>query len=547
MNLPANRILPVLIASALLVNLSGLFVPLMDPDAGNYASISKNMLLNHDYVNLIYQDADWLDKPHFPFWIAALSFKIFGVHDWAYKLPALVFMLMAGIYTWLMARRYYDEATAGWSVLVLFTSLHIVVSNTDVRAEPYLTGLLIAALYHFARAAEGRWPAHLLMACIYTACAVMAKGIFTLIPIGGAIVGHLLLKRLWKQLFHLKWLLAMILVAVFCLPELYCLWLQFDLHPEKEVFGTTGVSGIRFFLWDSQFGRFFNTGPIRGTGNKFFFLHTLLWAFLPWALLMYASLYKHFKALFFKNAEEVKEWFCFSGSLISLLLFSFSGFQLPHYTNIIFPFLAIISAHYIQEMIASQNRFWSWVQYLSAGLIPLSLVLLFFVFQPGLSAAAVICAVPLLLGVYWFKKQKDSLTAYHWSALSLMSAALFLNLVFYPALLQYQSGNLAAFYLNQNDPGAPLGRIANYFPSGEFYLQGHTYRTGMDSVIRGSFKKARYLFINEAEKRELENAKVDFTLIREYEAFHITKLNLRFINKASRKEAVEHDYLVQLR
>jgi len=544
---PAQKILQALIAAALIVNLSGLFVPLMDPDAGNYASISKNMVLSDDYVNLIYQDADWLDKPHFPFWMAALSFKIFGIYDWAYKLPALFFMLLTGVYTWLLARRYYDRTTAGWSVLILFTSLHIVVSNTDVRAEPYLSGLIIAGLYHFARATEGPWLRHLFIACIYSAFAVMSKGIFTLIPIGGAVAGHLLLKRDWKQIFHFKWLLALILVSVCCLPELYCLWQQFDLHPEKEVFGTTGVSGIRFFLWDSQFGRFFNTGPIRGTGNKFFFLHTLLWAFLPWALLMYAALYRHFVVLFRKKEAEVKEWFCFSGSIISLLLFSFSGFQLPHYTNIIFPFLAILTAHYMQEMIASGNRFWQWVQYLSAGLIPVFLVLLLFLFQPKLSLLSTVCLVPLLVGVFFVWKRRDALTAFRLSAISLMSGALFLNLIFYPALLQYQSGNLAAFYLNRHDPGAPLGRIGNYFPSGEFYLKGHSYRTTMDAVIQNRFKSARYLFINEAEKQELENAGMAMELIQKYEAFHITKLNLRFVNKSSRKEAVMHDYLVRLR
>ena len=36
----------------------------------------------------------------------------------------------------------------------------------------------------------------------------------------------------------------------------------------------TSVSGIRFFFWDSQFGRFFNTGPIKGSGDPFFYFHT---------------------------------------------------------------------------------------------------------------------------------------------------------------------------------------------------------------------------------------------------------------------------------
>lgn len=61
-----------------------------------------------------------------------------------------------------------------------------------------------------------------------------------------------------------------IILLIFISPELICLYIQFDSHPEKIVFGNTHVSGIRFFFWDSQFGRFFNTGPIKGKGDPFF-------------------------------------------------------------------------------------------------------------------------------------------------------------------------------------------------------------------------------------------------------------------------------------
>ncbi len=87
------------IALAVLVNFSGLFVPLMDPDAGVYASVSKNMLLRNNYWELHFQGNDWLDKPHFPFWITAFFFKLFGIHTWTYKLPGVLFVLLGAYYT----------------------------------------------------------------------------------------------------------------------------------------------------------------------------------------------------------------------------------------------------------------------------------------------------------------------------------------------------------------------------------------------------------------------------------------------------------------
>jgi 4-amino-4-deoxy-L-arabinose transferase-like glycosyltransferase len=63
---------------------------------------------------------DWLDKPHFPFWITAISFKLFGISNWSYKLPAIIFTLIGALYTWKFAIRLYaDKIIANWSVLDL--------------------------------------------------------------------------------------------------------------------------------------------------------------------------------------------------------------------------------------------------------------------------------------------------------------------------------------------------------------------------------------------------------------------------------------------
>lgn len=154
---------------------------------------------------------------------------------------------------------------------MLLCSLHFIASNNDVRAEPFLTGMIIAAVYHFSNSLKTFFSWHLVAATAFTAMAMMTKGPFTLVPIGGALAGQLLFKQDWKQLFHPRWLLMLVLLTVFISPELYSLWYQFDQHPEKIIFGGTNVSGIRFFLWDSQFGRFFNSGPIKGKGDPFFF------------------------------------------------------------------------------------------------------------------------------------------------------------------------------------------------------------------------------------------------------------------------------------
>uniref|UniRef100_UPI002636F362 ArnT family glycosyltransferase n=1 Tax=uncultured Mucilaginibacter sp. TaxID=797541 RepID=UPI002636F362 len=299
------------ITAAVALNFSGLFVTILGLDGPLYACIAKTMVQRHDYVNLFSEGKDWLDKPHFPFWVTAFSFNLFGFTTWAYKLPAILFVLMGAVYTYLFCKKLYNKEVALWSVLIFLTAEHLIISNNDVRAEPYLTGLIIASVYHFYKTLDKNSIGHLLLACVFAACAVMTKGIFALIPIFGAFAGQFIFTKNWKQLFHWRWLLAFVLVMLFLAPEIYCLYQQFDLHPEKLVFDQHNVSGIKFFFWDSQFGRFFNNGPIKGKGDPLFFFHTLLWAFIPWSVLLYIAVVQFFRQ------KNKREWFCISGALLT--------------------------------------------------------------------------------------------------------------------------------------------------------------------------------------------------------------------------------------
>jgi len=60
-------------------------------DSALYAQISKSFVTTHNWWDIYVNGHDWLDKPHFPFWICALSMQIFGINAFAYKLPSLLF------------------------------------------------------------------------------------------------------------------------------------------------------------------------------------------------------------------------------------------------------------------------------------------------------------------------------------------------------------------------------------------------------------------------------------------------------------------------
>jgi 4-amino-4-deoxy-L-arabinose transferase-like glycosyltransferase len=539
---------------SVLLNFSGLFVTIIAPDGALYAGIAKTMVLRHNYVDLFAEGRDWLDKPHFPFWMAALSFNCFGFTTWAYKLPAILFLLLGARYTYLFAKRLYNKDVALWSAIILLTAEHIIISNNDVRAEPYLTGLIIASVYHFYRSYTSKSIWHLVIASLFAACAVMTKGMFALIPIGGAIAGELIIKKQWHQLFNFRWLITAMLILLFILPELYCLHQQFDLHPEKTVFGHHNVSGIRFFFWDSQFGRFFNTGPIKGSGDPFFFVHTTLWAFLPWSLLLFAAVYQFIK----KNRKNVQraEWYCLGGFALTFLVFSASKFQLPFYTNIIFPFYAIITAQYLCGVVSAKSI--KAIKITQSIVIILMLVLIIalqYFFNPDSFTWLTALVLFIVFIAFLFLPKRFSGAWYQPVAIRTLLMAimvnLYLNLAFYPSLLKYQAGSQAAMWVNQNNPGnLPVVQCIHPNDYGyplEFYLDQLLYTI----TENGSGKLPPKPFLMYAYPNNIGYLKSKGWNIspplKTFERYWITQLAPNFLNQHSRSKTLETIELVMVR
>ncbi|HVU54437.1 MAG TPA: glycosyltransferase family 39 protein [Puia sp.] len=539
-----------LLIPAILINASGLFIPIIEPDGALYATISRTMAGTGDLIRLHVEGKDWLDKPHFPFWMAALSMRIFGINSFAYKLPALLFWAAGGWYVYRLGRDLYGRAAGQLSVLIYVSAAHLVISNNDVRAEPYLTGLVIGAVYHFYRASRGGMGWHLVAGSLLASCAMMTKGPFVLVTIGGGFIVDWIIRKEWRQFLSLRWWIALLLIGIFIIPEIYCLYVQFDCHPEKKIFGRTGVSGVKFFFWDSQFGRFLNTGPIKGSGDPFFYFHTLLWAFLPWSLLLYAAVFRGGRGMarrmdFEKMGRGLAgrgSALCWGAAVLSFIMFSLSRFQLPYYLNILFPFFSILTAGYLLDIRrGGAIRAVTIVQGVIAVLLPLlAFVLCWFCHFPGWVYWLIALVILAGAGFYFFRGGTVA-TAVGRSCWAAMVVYLFVNCWLYPSLLQYQAGMQAAEYLRREKTQPvvylPENGPVNY--SIEFYAPGAVRRIGLDSLA-GVLEGGPVLFFMPARFSDtLRQKGYSVRTVKTFPNFHISQLTGEFINYRTREKSLE--------
>jgi 4-amino-4-deoxy-L-arabinose transferase-like glycosyltransferase len=528
------------------VNASGLLLPVMEPDGALYATISKTMVLSGDYINLKVQGKDWLDKPHFPFWITALSFRLFGINGFAYKFPAFLFWLSGAYFIFAWTKKLYNAQTARLSVLIYLAVEHLIISNNDVRAEPYLTGLIIIAAYFYYRTyRENKWI-FIIPGSLFLAAAVMTKGIFIAAIVASGFIAEWIIKKKWNEFWNPRWWLAIFLLFLFITPELLCLYIQFDSHPEKMLFGQTSVSGIRFFFWDSQFGRFLNTGPIKGQGDLLFYTHTLIWSFLPWSvfvLLLVVSRIKHFR----QPEDMSTDYICPVIFITGFIIFSLSQFQLPHYLNILYPFLSIMVSHFLINLSDPvYNKTILYTQNILCILFFSFCIILAIYF--GLHDLFLICLVlsVVALIVYLLLPGNQLENIFGRSFLAVLVVGLFLNCLVYPEIFKYQSGMKAASFLRKNNLNGPVYTFRELIPefAFEFYSTQPVYLIKQSELY--SLKGNIRVF---APKIKIDSLRNEGFMIQDtlsFPHFHISKLNGTFIDIRTRAQAVDSSMLATI-
>jgi hypothetical protein len=244
-------------------------------------------------------------------------------------------------------------------------------------------------------------------------------------------------QKQWSKLFSFKWLAALALSLIFVAPELFALHSQFGQHTTGTESGSP-VSSFKFFFWDSQFGRFFNTGPIQNhNGHPFYFVLVFIWAFLPWTLVFFRAMYGHFRAYSHAMPSERSALIFLSSMFIcTFLMFSATKFQLDYYIDIILPFAAILCARFINNSSLGKKLFTTQMGLI--GLLAfLAIALSIYVMNTTLLATIVLGMIGLLYYIFRTKGESFNFRSTLYSVLAIDLLYLFLTLLTALAFTQY--------------------------------------------------------------------------------------------------------------
>src|SRR5258708_39421064 len=79
---------------------------LIGADEPRYAQVAREMLARHDFVTPTLSGTAWLEKPPLYYWQAMAAYRIFGVSDWAARLPSVFDGLVLVLVVYWFLRRF---------------------------------------------------------------------------------------------------------------------------------------------------------------------------------------------------------------------------------------------------------------------------------------------------------------------------------------------------------------------------------------------------------------------------------------------------------
>ena len=539
-----------IIASIVIYILGSLFIPLIEIDSVQYGNICREMLQTKSFLQIFDQGKDYLDKPPFLFWASTLSMYVFGMNDFAFRLPSMLMAVIAIYSTYKFTLLYYQKEIATLSALVIASSQAMFLITHDVRTDTMLMCWVIVGIWKFSSWLQNKNWTSLIIAFSAIGFGMMTKGPIALMVPLFSFVPHLIMHKQYKLLFRWEYLVGLIIILVLLLPMDIGLYQQFDLHPEKVMYGKTGTSGLRFFYWTQSFGRITGESIWHENDSLFFLFENLLWGFLPWTLFFIIGLLFEIYQ-FIKNKFKIQvgqEWIILPGFLITYLALGSSRYQLPHYIYVVLPFISIITAKCIYNITiqGSQSIFskiFNSINFIVFSIILCLLVYLLFVpFNSNklLITILLIVAAIIFATILYFNNNRIP-KILHFALFSILITNLLLNLFFYPALLEYQLGNKVSKYINDkkiNKSNFYTYKITDS-RSLDFYSD-YTYKNIED--LKTS-KKGDYILIENINTPD--SLWSNFNKVETIPSFHVSTLTGEFINPKTRDSALDYFYILQ--
>ncbi|MEM8772013.1 MAG: glycosyltransferase family 39 protein [Pseudomonadota bacterium] len=324
------------------VALAGLWtLPPLDRDEARFAQATAQMLETGDFIAIRFQEKERNKKPAGIYWLQAASVSALSAVEnreiWAYRIPSIFGVVFAAIFTFLTARRLYDQRTALLAGLLISSAPVVAAEATIAKTDGVLLALICLAQYAFveiyAAREEGRakgwaWPL-----AFWTAHGggILIKG-----PIGPMVsfltgIGLAITERKMSWAFRMRPIIGILILVIIVAPWAFAI----NAATEGRFFSDAIGGDMLGKVGEAQES---HAGP---PGYHTVMVWVMFW---PAAALLASGL-----AHIWRDRKQWQARFLLSWIVPAWVVFEISATKLPHYVLPLYPALAIVAAHAVMK------------------------------------------------------------------------------------------------------------------------------------------------------------------------------------------------------
>jgi 4-amino-4-deoxy-L-arabinose transferase-like glycosyltransferase len=318
---------------------------LVGADEPRYAQVAREMLERHDWVTPVLGGQPWLEKPPLYYWQAMLAYSVFGVKDWAARLPSALDATLLVLAMYFFLRRF----RRGWELdgALITASAAGVVGLGRAAA----TDMPLAATFSIALIAWWTWRETGAKAYLAAFYALLGLGMLAKGPVAPVLAGAVILLYAWAShdmhaALRTLWLPGIVLFLAVGAP-----WYVLVQMRNPDFFRT--------FIIEHNLARF-SSNIYHHRQPFWFYGPVILLATMPWTLFVIAAVVRTARLWWtekmwrkFATGADVPEnglsLFALTWLLVPVAFFSISQSKLPAYILPAVPAVGLLLAEYIRQ------------------------------------------------------------------------------------------------------------------------------------------------------------------------------------------------------
>jgi 4-amino-4-deoxy-L-arabinose transferase-like glycosyltransferase len=351
-----------------------LFIPflghvhLFDWDEVNFAECAREMLVSKNYMRVQIDFQPFWEKPPLFIWMQALCMNLFGINEFAARLPNALMGITTLCAIFYIGKRTVSERMAWWWVLLYAGSWLPAFYFKSAIIDPTFNFFIFVSFFQVYLIRNGnRKVLHALLAGLFLGLAVLTKGpVAILVAILALIVYLILNKGLWGY----KWWHFLIIMFA-CMVTTF-LWFGIDIVQNGWWFTKEFITyQIRLFRTEDA-----------GHGGPFFYhFIVLLIGCFPAAAFLFQAGKKSASSNLRKEESDFSRWMWVLFWVV-LILFSIVKTKIVHYSSLCYFPLTFIAALQLSR--------------LDEGKIKLKKVVVIVLASVGILLAVIITLLPLV-------------------------------------------------------------------------------------------------------------------------------------------------------